>query len=167
MSKNSMIEEARPVARTEGLIVEELDGDVVIYDTESNKAHALNPLAARIWKHCDGERSVTDLTGLFAAETPEDAVVNCLSQLERLHLLNAGSIGAGVGGVLSRRQLLRKVAIGAAVATVVLPLVTSIVAPSAQAAASCQTLNASCIPGVKPCCPGLTCSASTAKCLAT
>ncbi len=157
MSKNNMFDDARPVARTEGMIVEELDGEVIIYDTERNKAHALNPLAARIWKHCDGERTVTDFTGLFAVETPDDAVVNCLLQLERLHLLNAGSLGAGDVRVLSRRQLLRKVAIGAAAAAVVLPLVTTIVAPSAQATASCQGLNASCDPETKPCCQGLTC----------
>lgn len=162
MSKNNVIDEARPVARTEGLIVEEVDGDVVLYDTERNKAHALNPLAARIWKHCDGERTVTDLTDLLAADTPNDAVVNCLSQLERLHLLDAGSLGNVEGRVLSRRHLLRKVAIGAAAAAVVLPMVTSIVAPSAQAAASCQGVNADCT--TKPCCPGLTCSASTHKC---
>ena len=166
MSNNSMIEEARPVARTEGLIVEEIDGDVVIYDTERNKAHALNPLAARIWKHCDGERTVTDLTDLFAADTPDDAVVNCLSQLERLHLLNAGSLRTGDGRVLSRRHLLRKVAIGAAAAAVVLPMVTSIVAPSAQAAASCQTLNADCNTPQKVCCPGLACNPTNSKCVA-
>ena len=165
MSKNSMLDEARPVARTEGLIVEELDGDLVIYDTERNKAHALNPLAARIWKHCDGERTVTDLAGLFAADTSDDAVVNCLSQLVRLHLLNSGSLGTGDGMVLSRRHLLRKVAIGAAAAAVVLPMVTSIVAPSAQAAASCQVLNADCNTPQKFCCPGLVCQTSNNKCV--
>src|SRR5260370_31529334 len=165
MSNNSMIEEARPVARTEGLIVEELDGDVVIYDTERNKAHALNPLAARIWKHCDGERTATDLTGLFAADTSDDAVANCLSQLERLHLLNAGSLGAGDRMVLSRRHLLRKVAIGAAAAAVVLPMVTSIVAPSAQAAASCQGLTADCNTPQQMCCSPLVCNPTNSQCV--
>ena len=166
MSKENVFDDACPTARTEAMIVEELDGELIIYDTERNKAHALNPLATRIWKHCDGKRSVTDLTGLFAAETPDDAVMNCLLQLERLHLLNAGSLGTADGRALSRRQLLRKVAIGAAAAVVVMPIVTSIVAPSAEAAASCQALNADCTGG-KPCCPGLTCSLATSKCIST
>jgi hypothetical protein len=164
MSKNNGFDDARPVARTEAMIVEELEGDLIIYDTASNKAHALNPLAARIWKHCDGERTVSDLTALFAAETPADAVANCLSQLERLRLLNAGSLGSADVGVLSRRQLLRKVAIGAAATAVMVPIVTSILAPSAMATASCQALNATCSGG-KPCCPPLVCSATTGKCI--
>jgi len=166
VSRNKLFDDARPVARTEDVIVEGLDDDVIIYDTENNQAHALNPLAARIWKHCDGEHTVADLAGLFAAETPYDAVVNCLSHLYRLNLLNPGSLGMVDGKVLSRRQLLRKVAIGAAAAAIAVPMVTSIVAPRADAAASCQALNASCSAS-KPCCAGCTCNATTLKCTGT
>ena len=160
MSGNKLFDVARPVARTEDIIVEGLDDDVIIYDTENNKAHALNPLAARIWKRCDGEHTVADLAGLFAAETPYDAVVNCLSQLDRLNLLSPGSLGIIDTKVLSRRQMLRKVAVGAAAAAIMVPMVTSIVAPSAQAAASCLPPNATCVNGSgKPCCSG-TCTAN-------
>ena len=164
MSKDIKFDDTRPVARTEEIIVEELDSDLIIYDTKSNRAHALNPLAARIWKHCDGQRTVSDLKDLFAAETPDNAVVNCLLQLKRLHLLNPGSIVSGDLTALSRRQLLRKVAIGAAAAAVMVPMVTSILAPSAMATASCQAINATCTGG-KPCCPPLVCSATTGKCI--
>jgi len=166
VSRNKLFDDARPIARTEDVIVEGLDDDVIIYDTENNQAHALNPLAARIWKHCDGEHTVADLAGLFAAETPYDAVVNCLLHLDSLHLLNPGSLGMVDGKVLSRRQLLRKVAIGAAAAAIAVPMVTSIVAPRADAAASCQALNASCSAS-KPCCAGCTCNATTLKCTGT
>lgn len=164
MSRNNSFDNARPVARTDAMIVEELDGDLIIYDTASNKAHALNPLAARIWKLCDGRHSVSELADMFAAETPDGAVVNCLAQLERLHLLNDGSLGGFESAVLSRRQLLRKVAIGTAAAAVMVPMVTSILAPNAMATASCQALNADCTGG-KPCCAPLVCSATTGKCI--
>jgi hypothetical protein len=162
MSKsNTHFRDARPIARSEGLIVEELDGDLIVYDTERNRAHTLNRVAARIWKQCDGERTVSDLTGLFAAETPDDVTMNYLSQLERLHLLNAGSLAIGEARNLSRRQLLRRASIGGA-AVVLLPMVTSILAPSAEASSSCAGSNVDC--RTKFCCPPLVCSPETGKC---
>jgi len=143
------------------MIVEELDGDVIVYDTERNRAHALNRLAARIWKQCDGERTVSDLTSLLAVETTADVVVNCLLQLERLHLLSAGSLAIDEARTLSRRQLLRGASIGGA-AVVLLPMVTSILAPSVEASSSCVGSNVDC--RTKPCCPPLLCSAETGKC---
>jgi hypothetical protein len=34
-----------PLARSEGLIIEELDGELLVYDSESNLAHALGMAA--------------------------------------------------------------------------------------------------------------------------
>jgi hypothetical protein len=162
MSKTNInLNGARPVARTEGMLIEELDGDMIVYDSERNQAHALNRLAAQIWKQCDGERTASDLARLFAAETPADAVTNCLSQLERLHLLNAGSLASEDSRRLSRRQLLREASIAGA-AVVLLPMVTSIVAPSAEASSSCAGSNVDC--RTKFCCPPLECSPETGKC---
>ena len=47
-----------PRARKSGLIVKEVDGEVLIYDQKTNKAHCLNPTAAKVWKYCDGEMTL-------------------------------------------------------------------------------------------------------------
>ena len=48
-----------PQARTSGLIVKEVDGEILIYDRETNKAHCLNQTAAKVWEHCDGKTTVS------------------------------------------------------------------------------------------------------------
>ena len=45
-----------PVARTESLIVKEVDGETLVYDLTTDKAHCLNDTATRVWKNCDGRK---------------------------------------------------------------------------------------------------------------
>lgn len=64
-----------PVARSEGLVIQELPGEVLVYDLETNKAHCLNRTAAAVWKSCDGKNSVADISRLLAEETSGDVPV--------------------------------------------------------------------------------------------
>jgi hypothetical protein len=147
--QGKLIEEARPLARKDGLVIEELDDEILIYDTERDKAHCLNAAAARIWKHCDGKHTVEDIKHTFAADVPIEAtremVSDCVLRFNRVHLLERDSLPFRGDAVLSRRKLLRKVGIGAAATAIVLPLITSIVAPPPAAAASCGSF--SCVSG--------------------
>jgi len=52
----------RPVARKEGLVIQEMPDEVLVFDTETNKAHCLNETAAFVWKSCNGTNSVADIT---------------------------------------------------------------------------------------------------------
>ena len=45
-----------PVARKQGLVVQEMPDEVLIYDLDTNKAHCLNQTAAFVWKSCDGKK---------------------------------------------------------------------------------------------------------------
>lgn len=36
----------RPLARSEGLVIQEMPDEVLVYDLETNKAHCLNETAA-------------------------------------------------------------------------------------------------------------------------
>ncbi len=46
-----------PLARQDdGLLVEELGEDVVVYDLDRDQVHVLNPVAALVWKSSDGTR---------------------------------------------------------------------------------------------------------------
>ena len=45
----------KPLARSEGLVVEEVGDELLVADPLSSRAHSLNAFAARVWQACDGE----------------------------------------------------------------------------------------------------------------
>ena len=53
-----------------GLVIEEMDEEILLYHPSTHKAIHLNGTAAAIWKLCDGTRSVNDLVDCLAAEFP-------------------------------------------------------------------------------------------------
>jgi hypothetical protein len=147
-----------PLARKEGLLVQELANEVLVYDQERDKAHCLNTTAAFVWKHCDGRTDVKQMTRLLekSLETSvaEDVVWCALNQLEKDHLLTH-KISWPIGVErLSRRTLMRRIGVG----LVLLPVITTIVAPTALAGTSdCIAQGSACTGGGLPCCPGLSC----------
>ena len=56
----------KPIARTD-LIVEELDGEAVIYDEETTELHHLNPTATIVFGLCDGTSTVGEMSAEIAA----------------------------------------------------------------------------------------------------
>src|SRR5207247_8926846 len=79
-------EAVRPMARSEGLVVEQLDGEVLIYDLERHRAHCLNEASALVWRACDGTRPVPELAALIEELVPgwdEDTTNYALAQLEK------------------------------------------------------------------------------------
>jgi hypothetical protein len=120
-------------------VVEELDGELLVYDGKNKQAHCLSTTAARVWRACDGE---TDVAGLSAAlELTADSVRDALDELERTELLDGAGLqvlngnGNGNGSGITRRELGKKSAkVGAAVAAA--PLILSITAPTAWATAT-------------------------------
>ena len=42
------IRDQTPKARTDGLLVEEMDGETLVYDLDTHGAHCLNPAAALV-----------------------------------------------------------------------------------------------------------------------
>lgn len=155
-----------PRARTTELIVRELPEEVLVYDTESEKAHCLNHAAAFVWKHCDGKRTVKELVLLFEREfgapVDEDVVWLALKQLRRLHLLEEESETLGMMKV-SRRDLVQKY-LPAALA---LPVILSVAAPAAaQAASGCVALGGVCTT-TTDCCPGASVACVFGRCQVT
>jgi hypothetical protein len=61
-----------PRARSEGLAVEELDGEGVIYDDAFDAVHHLNTSALAVWSGCDGTMTVQALADDIAAITGAD-----------------------------------------------------------------------------------------------
>jgi coenzyme PQQ synthesis protein D (PqqD) len=149
-----------PEARREGLVVQELSDEVLVYDRKRNKAHCLNQTAALVWSHCDGKSSVAEMARAIARETnapvDEDLIWLGVEQLSDTHLLQQSASMPEPKAGLSRREVIRRIGLTAAVA---LPVVTSIVAPSAAQAANCRTAGQTCTTAAQ-CCSGV-CNAGT------
>jgi len=133
-----------PLARTDALVVKELQDEVLVYDLKRDKAHCLNGTAAAVWKHCDGKMTVADAARRLESElkTPVDAEVVwlALKQLDKFHLLQERVLIPDARQGLSRRELVRRIG----VAAVLLPAIISISAPTARAQGSCRPLGAAC-----------------------
>ena len=128
-----------PARREQGLVVTEVMGEVLVYDLERHRAHCLNAAAAVVFRHCDGTRTVAQLATLLAREmgvaADADHVRVALRALDRVHLLRHAGSPAPTAGRLTRRELVRRLGVAAA-----LPIVTSVLAPTpAEAAATCVT----------------------------
>ena len=147
--------EKMPQARKSGLIIQEVDSEILIYDQVSNKAHCLNQTAAKVWKYCDGEISLADACSALSREleTPVDErlVWYAVDQFSKDNLLQQEfTPPAFVIAGLNRRQMVRTLGLAALVAV---PLVTSIVAPTPAQAATCRPTGAACTGGGQ-CCSG-------------
>jgi Coenzyme PQQ synthesis protein D (PqqD) len=149
-------EQLIPEARKEGLVVQELSGEVLVYDRERNKAHCLNSTAARVWEYCDGKTSVAQIAraieGEINAPVDEDVIWLGIDQLSKNHLLRERAELPEHKTGLSRREVMRRIGLTAAVA---LPAVTSIVAPRAVQAATCLPSGSVCTSGAQCCAPGI------------
>jgi hypothetical protein len=148
-----------PKAKAENLLTEEVAGELLIYDVNSNRAHCLNETAAAIWQNCNGRRSINTLAKqLFPkleASDGQQLVALGVERLRRRRLLESSGDAAPAVD-LSRRDLLKKVAILTAAAGVAAPLVSSVIAPNAAYAFSCMPSGFPC--GISTqCCPGLEC----------
>jgi hypothetical protein len=147
-----------PRKREQQLVIDELPDEVLIYDLDRHKAHCLNQTAALVWQQCDGDSTPSQiarrLTKQLRAPFNEDFVWLALRQLEKLHLLEQSiSLPPEFLG-MSRRQMIRNLGLAAAVAV---PLVTSIVAPTAAEASTCVSSGQPCSTSIM-CCSVLGCN---------
>jgi hypothetical protein len=156
-----------PPGRREGLVVERLGDELLVYDSETTRAHSLNGVAAAVWEACDGERDAAAIAELVGV--PEDSAWRALSQLEERGLLDGELPVRMSGSEYSRRQAVRRMGLIGASAAFAAPLVKSIVVPTPSEAGfqSCVQVNNPCgtpgpdntcdTTGFTACCPGLAC----------
>lgn len=135
----------KPRARRDGLVVQKLPDETLVYDLQRDRAHCLNRTAALIWQHCDGRTTVADLAKALEEQTglpADEAVVwMALERLGKAHLLQERMTPPGGTGRHTRREVLRRLGLTAGLA-ILLPVVQSIVAPEAVQAASGVTAAA-------------------------
>ena len=125
-----------PKARRENLTVRELPDETLVYDLERHKAHCLNPTAGLVWRHCDGQTTLPQLTAMVRKQLKigkAEAVVRlALEQLSRRNLLEQPLMPLADAARISRRRVLKKLALAA----VVLPLVMTVSGSSSGVNAS-------------------------------
>lgn len=154
----------QPLARQEGLIVQELPDEVLVYDASNDKAHSLNHSAALVWKHCDGKTEVADIVKIVAKElnapVKDEFVWLALDQLEKEALLEQKAEFSLKNLGVSRREAIKRIGLASVVA---LPIVTSLLNPMSAKAGVC---NEPCVQGQPT--PGLcgTPTAPTTNCRA-
>ncbi len=148
----------RPRARQEGLVVQELPDELLIYDRETDTAHCLGAVAARVWRSCTGEHDIATLTVLSTDDGDAEALVgDALDELYAKGLLvEAPASEPDAPRTVSRRQAMARMAGVAAT-----PLIVSAMAPAAYASASCVPANTNCSPTGQPCCGNLICLSVT------
>jgi hypothetical protein len=140
----------RPLARRDGLVVQELPDELLVYDLDRHRAHSLNRTAAWLWQHCDGKTSVAEMAAQWHEELdlPQDEqlVALALNRLARTRLLE-GRLTRPTAPNPSRRALMRNLATAGGLA-----LVTSILTPPAYASATFPTCKENLVCSNGHCC---------------
>lgn len=137
-----------PLSRKENIVVQELENEILIYDLSENKALCLNETSALIWQLCDGNNSIAQISEKLSkklnSSVSEDLVWLALDQLKKEKLITNGEEFTANFNGMNRREVIRKVGFASMIA---LPLVSSIIAPSAANAQSVAAL----LPENAPC----------------
>jgi len=139
-----------PRARREGVLATDVGDEVVVYDSKQHRGHCLNRPAAVVWRHLDGGTSMYELVAHLRKEldgpADEEMVWLALKELDRAQLLE-GRLDMPASRDVSRRQALRRLGVAAGGGAVLLPAISSIVAPPVHAqvsAAACPTAEPDC-----------------------
>ena len=121
------------------MIAEEVHSEVVLYDKQRNRAHCLNRTAAFVREQCDGKTPVREIVARAHAqlELPEaeGIVMLTLKELSKAGLIEGDLALEASGSGFTRREVARKVLLVGA-SPLVLPFVSSIIAPTAAKAKS-------------------------------
>jgi hypothetical protein len=135
-SMKKTTEKPLALARNEELVIQDLPDEVLVYDLKRHKAHCLNKTAAFIWNHCDGQSTTEEIARMMEQEwhapVNEDAVWFALNKLSKAELLQERIVLPEAKAGMSRRSAMRRLGLGA----LLIPVVMTIVSPTAMAGAS-------------------------------
>jgi hypothetical protein len=123
-----MTPNVNPKAREEGLVTEELEDELLVYDLDRHKAHCLNSTAAVIWRRCDGKATVSEIATRLEKEmkvpVDDEVVWVALRRLGKANLLRERVTPSGeLAFRSSRRDLMKKLALvgGLSIVTILSP----------------------------------------------
>ncbi|HKZ02487.1 MAG TPA: PqqD family peptide modification chaperone [Pyrinomonadaceae bacterium] len=145
-----------PRVRKDKLITRQVAGELLIYDQNREKAYCLNRSAALIWSYCNGKTTIAEISRVVTSElnarVDERTVWLAIIQFGKDNLLEEKlTVPPPMRQGMNRRELARALGVAAMVA---IPVVTSIVAPTAAQAASCRQTGETCSSSAE-CCSGV------------
>ena len=125
----------RPRAQRSGFLVKPVGDQLVVFDQSRQRLHVLSRTTALVWRHCDGQHTVTELIDLVGGElgapVDESLITLALEQLDEARLLEDRLAPASGEDKVSRRDLLHMA--GALAAGIMLPTITSCGVPTEPA----------------------------------
>ena len=131
-----------PKARDSEIVTQEVGDDLLVYDLVNDKAHHLNKGLAYVWRRCDGEKTIAELSDELSErlglDIDSDYIWLALTELDKAKLLTTSKERFNIPDV-SRREVLFKYALP----SLAMPVVVSLVAPVSVNAQSCA-------PGLEP-----------------
>src|SRR5262245_20800059 len=117
------------------LVVQSLDDELLIYDTNRNKAHCLNSGMRAVWEQCDGKSNLINILENLQKKNVKHLTIDyvrlALQQLLNEQLLEPSPANSVLTGI-SRREVFRKIGAGALIA---LPVIASVAIPTPAEAA--------------------------------
>lgn len=129
-----------PIARTSDIVVQDVGIEILIYDLRTHKAYSLNETSSIVYQACDGETTFEQLR--VKNKFTDEIIFLAIDELRKENLIENGEeYGFSFAGI-SRREAIRKAALASMIA---LPLISSLIVPTAAAAQSiCGTAGQTC-----------------------
>lgn len=124
-----------PQAKHENIVVQHLKDETLIYDLTTNQAFCLNQTSAKVFNACNGKTTFAELKDKY--KFTDDLIYLALDELKDKNLLAENYRSNHFAG-MTRRETIKKVGLATMIA---LPLVASMTAPKAAAAASNAPVN--------------------------
>jgi hypothetical protein len=148
----------KPISRKTNIVVQDLENEVLIYDLTINKAFCLNQTSRLVFELCDGKRTIADISDEMSKRLKtlisEDFVYLALDELKKNNLLeNSDELTNHFVG-MSRREVVKRVGLASMIA---LPVISSVIAPSAAMAQSGAALGIGAICTTSPQCQSGNC----------
>lgn len=149
-----------PKSRRTDIVVQETETEIMLFDLNINKAFCLNQTSALVYQLSDGTRTIAQISDTMSKElnilVSEDLVWLALSELEKENLLEKHQELQDKFAGIPRREVIKKVGLTSLVA---FPIISSVVAPPAYAAASTPIcpMTGECFVAGAPICGGAIC----------
>lgn len=132
-----------PTARNNDVVIQEANNEMLVYDLLTNKAYCLNETSAKVFHACGNNESFEDLKREH--NFADDLIYLSLDELKKSNLL-AGEYNSPFAN-MNRREVIRKVGLGCAVA---LPVISSLIAPQSLSAQSANAAPGTVFSGTYP-----------------
>jgi hypothetical protein len=116
--------------------VQHIGNETLLYDELRHKAFCLNQISSLVWTLADGTRTPAQIADAASSElqhsVSEEIVRFALRELQRDGLLQPETVPVAISA-LSRREMVKKLGVGAAL---LMPVITAVFAPTPAFAAS-------------------------------